>query len=149
MSVTALDRKVYEAEGRTTSALGLVPLTERRTLSYLYRFLPPHLTRALSVTPVARLGGRKWRKQASVEVFLDGTILLEILVPADVLVVTHEIAHILLDTSREGFASTLNPDHGAAFRETHLWVVRQVLGLRTARVLSDFYDQEGLPPCTP
>jgi hypothetical protein len=144
MGHTNESKALYRAEGVFSDALGTV-LNERRALSLLFRALPPHIATNLTVETTTRpLGGKKWRRQASVQVAPSGSAHLELLVPAYSTTITHEVAHLLLDTARPGFADPELPDHGTLFRQTHLWVVRRTQSLKIARRLGEAYTNHGL-----
>lgn len=125
---------------------GYGDLTERRALSLLARrLLPPHIFDRLEVVRITAGRSATRDELGAVQVHpLAGTVRLELVLPAHIVTVTHEAAHILLDASGGGFAPMLEHDHGPTFRDTHLWCVRQALGLAYARRLGGLYEKNGL-----
>lgn len=67
-----------------------------------------------------------------------GRWTLAVKLPAEYITVTHELAHLV--------SEALGHDgrHDADFRSTHVWVVRELLGLNPSGWLTRYYQKEGL-----
>lgn len=137
------DRLTWEAEELLAYGLDLEPLNERRAVSLLFRrLLPPHLAARVSITELLPARGRRrYVDAAAVMTPPFGPIEMELRFPVSPLILTHEAAHILLDSS---IRRRPVGDHDDAFRATHIWLVRQALGLGTSRLLAAAYDAHGV-----